>query len=31
MNSGSTYLHPDFGPSGGYPYGIPYNVATGTP
>ena len=28
MNSGSTYLHPDFGPSGGYPYGIPYNVVT---
>jgi len=23
MNSASTYLHPDFGPSGGYPYGIP--------
>jgi hypothetical protein len=28
MNSGSTYLHPDFGPSGGYPYGIPYTVMT---
>jgi len=28
MNSSSTYLHPDFGPSGGYPYGIPYNVVT---
>ncbi len=28
MNSGSTNLHPDFGPSGGYPYGIPYNVVT---
>ncbi len=28
MNSGSTYLHPDFGPSGGYPYGIPYNVVS---
>jgi hypothetical protein len=28
MNSGSTYLHPDFGPSGGYPYGIPYTVVT---
>ncbi len=28
MNSASTYLHPDFGPSGGYPYGIPYTVVT---
>ncbi len=29
MNSGSTYLHPDFGPNaGGYPYGIPYTVLT---
>lgn len=28
MNAGSTYLHPDFGPSGGYPYGIPYNLVT---
>jgi hypothetical protein len=28
MNSSSTDLHPDFGPSGGYPYGIPYNVVT---
>jgi hypothetical protein len=28
MDSSSTYLHPDFGPSGGYPYGIPYNVVT---
>jgi hypothetical protein len=29
MNSGSTYLHPDFGPNpGGYPYGIPYTVVT---
>ena len=28
MHSGSTYLHPDFGPSGGFPYGIPYNVVT---
>jgi hypothetical protein len=31
MNSGSTYLHPDFGPHpGGYPYGIPYTVVTST-
>src|SRR5207245_563834 len=28
MHSASTYLHPDFGPSGGYPYGIPYTVVT---
>jgi len=29
MSSGSTYLHPDFGPDpGGYPYGIPFTVAT---
>jgi hypothetical protein len=28
MNSARTYLHPDFGPSGGYPYGIPYTVVT---
>ncbi|MGD0375860.1 MAG: hypothetical protein ABSB01_14895 [Streptosporangiaceae bacterium] len=29
MASGSTYLHPDFGPdAGGYPYGITYNVVT---
>jgi hypothetical protein len=29
MDSGSTYLHPDFGPNpGGYPYGIPYIVVT---
>jgi hypothetical protein len=28
MDSASTYLHPDFGPSGGYPYGIPYNVVS---
>ena len=26
MNAGSTHLHPDFGPSGGFPYGIPYDV-----
>jgi len=26
MNASSTNLHPDFGPSGGFPYGIPYNV-----
>jgi hypothetical protein len=29
MASGSTYLHPDFGPNqGGYPYGIPFKVVT---
>jgi len=26
MNASSTHLHPDFGPSGGFPYGIPYDV-----
>lgn len=26
MDSAHTYLHPDFGPSGGYPYGIPYTI-----
>lgn len=26
MEAGSTFLHPDFGPSGGQPYGIPYDV-----
>jgi hypothetical protein len=29
MDSGSTDLHPDFGPNpGGFPYGIPYNIVT---
>jgi hypothetical protein len=29
MNSGSTFLHPDFGPNGGgFPFGIPFNVVT---
>lgn len=28
MDSASTDLHPDFGPSGGFPFGIPYNVVT---
>jgi hypothetical protein len=28
MNSAHTFLHPDFGPSGGYPYGIPYTIVT---
>jgi hypothetical protein len=30
MDSGSTYLHPDYGPSGDptNPYGIPFNVVT---
>jgi len=26
MHASSTHLHPDFGPSGGFPYGIPYDV-----
>ncbi len=26
MDSSTTYLHPDFGPSGGFPYGIPWTV-----
>ncbi|TML79417.1 MAG: hypothetical protein E6G04_05850, partial [Actinobacteria bacterium] len=28
MNASSTHLHPDFGPSGGFPYGIPYDVVS---
>jgi hypothetical protein len=28
MDSARTFLHPDFGPSGGYPYGIPYTIVT---
>jgi hypothetical protein len=28
MDSGSTFLHPDFGPSGGFPYGIPFSIVT---
>jgi len=28
MDSATTLLHPDFGPSGGYPYGIPYTIVT---
>src|SRR6185437_4564084 len=28
MAAGSTNLHPDFGPSGGYPYGIPFKRVT---
>ena len=28
MNGSSTRLHPDFGPSGGFPYGIPYDVVS---
>ncbi|HYK31066.1 MAG TPA: hypothetical protein VEV63_03855 [Streptosporangiaceae bacterium] len=28
MDSAHTLLHPDFGPSGGYPYGIPYTTVT---
>jgi hypothetical protein len=26
MDAGSTMLHPDYGPSGGYPYGIPWTI-----
>ncbi|HET9894490.1 MAG TPA: hypothetical protein VFQ44_06105 [Streptosporangiaceae bacterium] len=26
MDAAHTLLHPDFGPSGGYPYGIPYTI-----
>ena len=26
MKSSRTFLHPDFGPSRGYPYGIPYTI-----
>src|SRR5579863_917755 len=28
MDSAHLNLHPDFGPSGGYPYGIPYTIVT---
>jgi hypothetical protein len=28
MDSANLNLHPDFGPSGGYPYGIPYTIVT---
>lgn len=28
MDSSDLNLHPDFGPSGGYPYGIPYTIVT---
>ncbi len=28
MDSAGLDLHPDFGPSGGFPYGIPYNIVT---
>jgi hypothetical protein len=31
MDSAATFLHPDFGPNtGGFPYGIPYNIVTNT-
>ncbi|MFN2543682.1 MAG: hypothetical protein ABR600_03795 [Actinomycetota bacterium] len=30
MDSSSTNLHPDFGPSGGFPYGIPYTTVPGS-
>ena len=29
MGGASRLLHPDFGPSGGFPYGIPFNVVDG--
>src|SRR5436309_12267995 len=29
MDASSTLLHPDFGPSGGFPYGIPYTTVAG--
>ena len=28
LDSAHLNLHPDFGPSGGYPYGIPYTIVT---
>jgi hypothetical protein len=28
LDSANLNLHPDFGPSGGYPYGIPYTIVT---
>jgi hypothetical protein len=31
MDAGSTFLHPDFGPSGGVPYGIPVQITAGEP
>ncbi len=30
MQASTRKLHPDFGPSGGYPYGIPVTVVTGS-
>jgi len=30
MDSSSTYLHPDYGPSGGFPYGIPWQIVKPT-
>src|SRR5947209_3966200 len=30
MAAGSKFLHPDFGPSGGFPYGIPYTTVSGS-
>jgi hypothetical protein len=29
MSASSTNLHPDFGPSGGFPYGLPYTTVSG--
>ena len=31
MDAGSAFLHPDFGPSGGFPYGIPVGVTARHP
>ena len=31
MDAGSAFLHPDFGPSGGFPYGIPVQVTARHP
>jgi hypothetical protein len=30
VSASSTNLHPDFGPSGGFPYGIPYTTVAGS-
>src|ERR1700730_13851766 len=30
MGGATRRLHPDFGPSGGFPYGIPFNVVHGS-
>src|SRR5438132_280118 len=30
MSASTTNLHPDFGPSGGFPYGLPYTTVSGS-